>query len=87
MTLRVWDLPTGKCLTVLEGHTAPIVDVIRCGKDGVVYSCDQEGGVRIWDPHTFKPLNAFRIGQEEFETVISFAVSGDGKSVAPHTVR
>ena len=86
MTLRVWDLPTGKCLTVLEGHTAPIVDVIRCGKDGVVYSCDQEGGVRIWDPHTFKPLNAFRIGQEEFETVISFAVSGDGKSVAVGTM-
>ena len=51
-TVRVWDLETGNCLRVLEGHT----DIVR----GVAWSADQRRAlsgsndmtVRLWDLET-----------------------------------
>ncbi len=45
----MWDLATGVCERVLEGHTGP-VNSVACHPDGVhALSGDIDGTVRVWD--------------------------------------
>jgi WD40 repeat protein len=51
-TLRVWDLETGECLRVLEGHTSGVVTsegrrVVSVSRDGPLRVRDAETGVEL----------------------------------------
>ena len=48
--LRVWDLETGRCLHVLEGHTASVRCVTVRGS--VAVSGSYDGSARVWDLET-----------------------------------
>jgi len=79
-TLRIWDVSTGECLSVLKGHE----DVVRSG----VFSPDGHqvfsggGGMdrtlRIWDTKTGECLKAF---QGHLGSIRKCALSSDGQLV------
>jgi len=81
-TIRVWDVSSGGCVHVLEGHRAP-VERLAITPDGTrAVSCAREHGRdvswRIWDLDTGICL---RQGGVEDEIIDSLAVSADGKMV------
>ncbi|KIY51717.1 WD40 repeat-like protein, partial [Fistulina hepatica ATCC 64428] len=52
-TVRVWDLTSGECRALLEGHTDKVYQAIinpaRCNE---IYSSSMDHSVRIWDATT-----------------------------------
>ena len=49
MTVRVWDVESGRCLRVLEGHTGHVRSVVW-GADGrFAFSASANGVMRVWD--------------------------------------
>jgi WD40 repeat protein len=49
-TVRLWDVETGRCLRVLDGHTHDIYGVAWSADQRHALSGDQSGGIRVWDP-------------------------------------
>ena len=47
-TVRVWDVESGQCLCVLEGHGACVVNAAWTLDPDVILSCDSTGGLRRW---------------------------------------
>jgi WD40 repeat protein len=47
MLYRLWDVESGTCRDRLAGHAGPIWCMHFDGSR--VASCDDEGGVRLWD--------------------------------------
>uniref|UniRef100_A0A6C0AP52 Uncharacterized protein n=1 Tax=viral metagenome TaxID=1070528 RepID=A0A6C0AP52_9ZZZZ len=54
LTLRVWDVATGECLKVLEGHTQPLLDVcvVDIPEGERVVSGSRDMTLRVWDVAT-----------------------------------
>jgi len=52
--LRVWDASSSsrEPAAVLEGHSATVHALARCGGDGSVVSASEDGSVRLWDVHS-----------------------------------
>lgn len=48
-TVRLWDVESGRCLRVLEGHPVGVVTVAWGLDERRAYSCDWNGGIRGWD--------------------------------------
>ena len=48
-TVRLWDLETGRCLRVLEGHTSSVWGVAWSANGHQAFSGDADGGIRLWD--------------------------------------
>ncbi|MEW6349906.1 MAG: AAA family ATPase [Thermodesulfobacteriota bacterium] len=48
-TLRVWDLDTGECTAVLEGHSRPVPTVSLNANGRIAVSGSRDGTVRVWD--------------------------------------
>ncbi|GAA4590545.1 WD40 repeat protein/serine/threonine protein kinase [Actinoplanes octamycinicus] len=47
--VRLWDVPSGRCLRTLEGHDA-LVHRIACSRDGTrVATVDLGSGLRVWE--------------------------------------
>lgn len=59
-TLRVWDVRTGKCLHILEGHDTnkEIYSVAFVGNQ--IYSTSSDGTARIWDAETGTEMTCLR---------------------------
>jgi WD40 repeat protein len=55
---KIWDVSSGNCLQVLEGHREPVTSVSfnRAG-DKVVTSSTADGNAKIWDVATGRCLN------------------------------
>src|SRR6185369_1997945 len=51
--VRLWEVETGRCLRVLEGHTATIWNVAWSGDQRRALSGDTVGGIRVWDLSEF----------------------------------
>ena len=51
LTLRVWDLTTGMCFAVLEGHTKWFRGVMPL-PDGRIMSWSKDDTLRLWDGRT-----------------------------------
>ena len=50
-TVRVWDVETGECLKVMEGHTK-MVSSVAVSRDGKRVSGSWDKTVRVWDVET-----------------------------------
>jgi small GTP-binding protein len=48
-TVRLWDLTSGRCLQVLEGHIGYVTRVAWGEDQRHAFSCDHDGGIRVWD--------------------------------------
>ncbi len=78
-TVRLWEVSSGKLLSILHGHTDAIYSVAwsRDGKNLASGSGDQT--VRLWEVSSRKLLNILH-GHSHW--VISVAFSPDGKILA-----
>jgi WD40 repeat protein/serine/threonine protein kinase len=47
-TMRVWDLTQEKCVTVLEGHSAPLRAACFLGNGSMIASGGSDGSTRLW---------------------------------------
>ena len=52
-TVRLWNVDTGHCLHVFEGHTDAVRGVAWSVDGRRAFSGDQSGGIRIWDLSEF----------------------------------
>jgi WD40 repeat protein len=85
-TVRVWDVETGECLKVMEGHTDGVgsVAVSRDGKRVVSGGLensdarDKTDNLRVWDVETGKCL---KVMEGHTQPCHSVAWLGDGKTV------
>jgi WD40 repeat protein len=76
--VRVWDLQTGRCRAVLEGHTGAVdsVAVSADGRTAVSWSYDRTA--RVWDLQTGRCERTYPRGSEEAGR--AWAVSGQERS-------
>jgi small GTP-binding protein len=51
--VRLWDVETGRCLRVLEGHVHLVIGVMWSADQRRAFSGDSEGGIRVWDLSEF----------------------------------
>ena len=74
-TVRVWEVASGRCLRVLEGHTGSVWSV-AFSQDGVhALSGSEDKTVRVWEVASGRCL---RILEGHIGGVYSVAFSGDG---------
>ena len=51
--VRLWDVETGRCLRVLEGHKDYVKGVAWSADGRRAFSGDIDGGIRVWDLSEF----------------------------------
>ena len=58
-TMRMWDIRSGQCIQILQGHTRDVLCVHLHRKSGYLLTGSDDQTVRIWDittPHTYKEI-------------------------------
>ena len=50
-SLRVWNMYTGECLLLLEGHQSPVTCILAL-RNGLLASGSADMTLRVWDPST-----------------------------------
>ena len=50
--IRLWEVPTGRCLAVLEGHTEPAHALGFTADGALLGSLSQDGSTRAWGVST-----------------------------------
>ena len=75
-TVRLWDVESGRCLHVFEGHTSWLRGVAWSGDQRRALSGSRDQTVRLWDVKTGSCLRVFQ-GHEN--SVRSVAWSGDDR--------
>ncbi|MCK6524742.1 WD40 repeat domain-containing serine/threonine-protein kinase [Myxococcota bacterium] len=76
-TLRVWDVPTGRCIAVLAGHSGRVVDVGRVGD--TLYSASWDRTVRAWSLSVLDATPALLL--ERAELITGLRITDDGRTV------
>jgi WD40 repeat protein len=79
--VKLWDVATGKVVRSLNGHTAPVADVVYSPDHRRLVSTSYDNTLRVWDltratPEKYRRFNAF--GNE----VVGLALSPDGSLLA-----
>ena len=85
-TLRHWDLASGQCLRVLEGHSAAVAHVAAL-PDGRAISASHDHTLRLWDLASGKCL---RVLEGHARWVVHVAALPDGRAISAshdHTLR
>ncbi|HAA32443.1 MAG TPA: hypothetical protein DCE56_38015, partial [Cyanobacteria bacterium UBA8553] len=59
-TIRLWDIYTGKCLRVLEGHSSPIWSVCYSPEVDILFSCSEDETIKLWDINTGDCIKTLR---------------------------
>ena len=75
-TLRLWNLDTGDCLRVLEGHTASVYSVAWSPDGQRALSGSVDNTLRLWN---LDSGDCLRVLEEHTNTVYSVAWSPDGQ--------
>jgi ribosome assembly protein 4 len=47
-TVRVWNIATGRCETVISGH-ADSVETVKWGGNGLLYTCSRDRTIMVWE--------------------------------------
>ena len=58
--MRVWDVETGRCLRVLEGHTSIFGSVAWSGDGHCALSGNHDKTLRVWDVETGRCLHVIK---------------------------
>lgn len=75
-TLRVWNLATGECLRVLEGHADRINSVALSADGRIAVSGSEDKTLRLWDLPSGECLRVLK-GHEA--AITSVALTADGR--------
>jgi WD40 repeat protein len=54
--VRVWDVQSGRCVRVLEGHSSFVQDVVVSGDGAAAVTSSYDGTARVWDMATGRCL-------------------------------
>jgi WD40 repeat protein len=57
--IHVWDVSTGRTLSVLTGHTKRITHLALSRDGGRLLSASDDGTIRVWDPATGAAIRSF----------------------------
>jgi WD40 repeat protein len=74
-TLRVWELSSGRCTAVLEGHTC-WVNGVALGSDGQAVSWSDDGTLRVWELSSGRCTATYPEQSEEARKTKAIAQSG-----------
>ena len=69
-TVQLWDLETGRCLRVLEGHTSQVVSVAWSVDQRRALSASFDQTVRLWDLEMGNCLRVLKDHTEYVRTVV-----------------
>ena len=75
-TVRLWEVETGRCLRVLEGHSGSVLSVAWSPDGRRALSGSEDNTVRLWDIETGRCL---RVLEGHSDGVRSVAWSPDGR--------
>ncbi len=75
-TVRLWQVNTGECLNVFEGHAGRITSVCLSDDGRLALSGSVDGTAKLWDIESGQCLRTFE-GHES--SVLSVAFSGDAR--------
>ena len=79
--IRLWDVSSGKELSVLRRHTAQVTELAFAPGDKQLASASKDGTVRLWDLDAGTVIRTFkRHDSAEFDDAVAF--SPDGKLLA-----
>jgi WD40 repeat protein len=73
--LSIWDLKTGKCISMLKGHTLPIIDIAITPNGEQAISIAQDRTLKIWNLRENKIIASFTMD----DNLMTCAISPDGK--------
>jgi dynein assembly factor with WDR repeat domains 1 len=59
-TVRIWDVRTGKCLSIKQGHTDEVLDVCFNASGSKFASASSDGTARLYDSATGVLLHEFK---------------------------
>lgn len=76
LSLRVWDVGSGRCEGVLEGHEEDVRGVGVSSDGGVCVSCSFDKSVRVWSLESMKEVSRM---EGHSDKVFGVAVSGSGQ--------
>ncbi len=77
-TVRVWDVESGKCLSILKGHTNYVGGVAVTADGRRIVSSSRDNTMRVWDAEYGKCLV---ILEGHTDTVKGVAVTADGRRI------
>jgi hypothetical protein len=75
-TARVWNLDSGECLKVLEGHTNGVTSLALSADGRFAVSGSDDNTLRVWD---LKSGECLKVLEGHAESVTSLALSADGR--------
>jgi WD40 repeat protein len=59
-TIRLWDLETGRCECILEGHSAPVYSLVWSADNRRALSGSADGTLRLWNVETGRCLRVMK---------------------------
>jgi len=76
-TCRLWELKTGKCLAVLEGHpgSVALTSCVLSSSARTLYATGEDGLLRAWDTRTKKLKEALPVHADR-ATCLSISTDG-----------
>jgi WD40 repeat protein len=78
-TVKLWDVPSGRLLRTLDGHTDVVYKGVFSPDEKVLASCSRDGKIKIWDVATGTELRTLAGHTRPVKAV---AFSPDGKLLA-----
>jgi WD40 repeat protein len=78
-TIQVWDVISGTCSTVLEGHCGCVNSVAFAPNSALLASGGAEGTIRLWD--ITGSCSAITLGHDHDGAVLSLLFSLDGTTI------
>jgi WD40 repeat protein len=72
-TVRLWDIESGRCIRVLEGHSDRVEGVAFSGDSGRALSGSTDKTMRLWDVESGHCL---RVLEGHSDIVLSLAFNG-----------
>ncbi len=81
--LRVWNIETGECLKVLEGHTEAVRSVALSVDGRTIVSGGDDNTLRVWNLETSECLKVLNGQQSSVSTIV---LSADGRYAVSTTV-
>ena len=78
-TVRLWDISTGECLRILEGHNHWVWSVAFSPDGRILASGSRDRTIKLWEVSTCQCLKTLTGHSQQIRTV---AFSGDGKTLA-----
>jgi hypothetical protein len=87
-TVRLWDIETGRCLRVFEGHTGEVSSVAWSANERQISSGARDNTVRLWDVETGRCLRVLKGHTSDVRSVAwkaggSLVLSGSGGARRP----